>query len=251
MPRRPRVATGGVVYHVLNRAAGRLTLFRTDGDYAAFLRVLAEACRRSPGVRLLCYCLMPNHFHLVLWPRRDGELSEFMRWLTVTHAQRLHARRHNAGTGPVYQGRFKSFPVEREDMYFLVVCRYVERNALRANRVSRAQDWRWCSLWAREQPRGTGGKRRESGDDAQLPPLLPRSEWPVEARRDWVAWVNTAETEKELEALRRSARRGTPYGSGRWALRTAEALGLLPTLRPRGRPPKRPRDEPAAHAARK
>src|SRR6476469_5867389 len=98
MPRRPRVATGGVVYHVLNRAAGRLTLFRKDEDYAAFLRVLCEACRRFPGVRVLCYCLMPNHWHLGLWPRRDGELSEFLRWLTVTPAQRLHAHRHTGGS---------------------------------------------------------------------------------------------------------------------------------------------------------
>jgi putative transposase len=108
---------GGLVYHVLNRAVGRGQLFEEEPDYAAFERVLAEAVRRI-STRVVCYCLMPNHWHMVLWPRADDELSEFMRWLTVTHTQRWHAHRRTAGTGPVYQGRFKSFPIQ-QDYHFL------------------------------------------------------------------------------------------------------------------------------------
>ncbi|HJZ56017.1 MAG TPA: transposase [Gemmataceae bacterium] len=111
MPRRHRVATGGYVYHMLNRAVGRRTLFRKDGDYAAFETILRQAPDFRP-MHLLAYCLMPNHWHLVLWPRADGDLSEYVRWLTVTHTQRYHAHYHAAGTGPVYQGRFKSFPIQ-------------------------------------------------------------------------------------------------------------------------------------------
>jgi putative transposase len=81
---------------------------------------------------------MPNHWHLVLWPRKKGELSEFMRWLTVTHTQRWHASHRTSGTGPLYQGRFKSFPIEDDD-HLLAVVRYVERNALRAKLVARAE----------------------------------------------------------------------------------------------------------------
>ena len=83
---------------------------------------------------------------MVLWPKKDGEMTEFLRWLTLTHSQRLHAHRHTTGYEHIYQGRFKSFPVE-QDQAALNVIRYVERNALRAQLVSRAQNWRWCSLW--------------------------------------------------------------------------------------------------------
>ena len=97
---------GGLAYHVLNRGVARMQVFDDADDFAAFGRVLAEAAARVPTIRLLGYCLMPNHWHLVVWPKGDGQLSEFMRWLTVTHTQRWHAHHHSSGTGPVYQGRY-------------------------------------------------------------------------------------------------------------------------------------------------
>ena len=100
MPRRLRVSSGGFAYHVLNRAVARQRIFRTAKDYEAFERVLGEAKERLP-MRLLAWCVMPNHWHLVLWPRGDGDLSEFMRWLSVTHTQRWHAAHHTSGTGPL------------------------------------------------------------------------------------------------------------------------------------------------------
>lgn len=223
MPRRLRQATGGWVYHVLNRAAGRSRLFSKAADYAAFETVLEQAWWRLP-VRLLSFCVMPHHFHLVLWPREDGDLSEFMRWLTVTHTRRWHAHRHTAGTGPVYQGRFKSFPVQ-EDAHLLTVCRYVERNALRAGLVRQAESWRPCSLW-----------RRQSGEPT--PWLLEQEQWPVRAPRNWMAAVNRAQNAREEEALRKAIARGTPYGDPAWQVQTARRLGLESTLRPRGRPRK-------------
>ena len=231
MPRRPRVGPGGLAYHVMNRAPGRVTLFRDEGDYAAFERVLAEAVGRF-AVRLCAYCLMPNHWHLVPWPRKDGELSRFMQWLTMTHTQRLHAARHSAGRGHVYQGRFKSFPVQR-DGHYLSVCRYVERNALRANLVRRAQDWRWCSLW-----------RRLNGDEEAK--ALLHEPWPVErpADREWLRFVNAPQSEEELAALRESLRRGRPYGDELWQRRTARRYGLEFTLRPPHRPKKAKRRGP-------
>src|ERR1700758_3734011 len=147
MPRQARSAPGGYVYHALNRGVARLPLFEKDGDYEAFERVLGEALLEHP-TRVLGYCLMRNHWPFVLWPAADGELTAFLRWLTHTHTQRYHAHYHTAGTGHLYQGRFKSFPVQ-EDEHLFTVCRYTERNALRANLVARAQDWRWCSLWRR------------------------------------------------------------------------------------------------------
>ena len=138
MPRRPRIGLGGIVFHVLNRAVGRAVLFRRAADFARFENVIEEAVTRT-SMRLLTYSIMPNHWHLVLWPEQDHSLSEFMRWVTVTHTQRWHAEHKTAGTGPLYQGRFKSFPIQ-QDRHFLTVCRYVEANSLRAGLVKKAED---------------------------------------------------------------------------------------------------------------
>jgi putative transposase len=211
-----------MVYHVLNRGVGRMTLFDKPADYEAFECVMQQTIERSE-TRLLSYCLMPNHWHLLLWPREDGELSEVLRWLTVTHTQRWHAHRQTAGTGPVYQGRFKSFPVQ-SDEHFLTVARYVERNAVRANLVQRAEDWRWGSLWQREH------------EVAPLARLLAR--WPVARPLDWLRRVNRAITAAELAAVRKCVQRGQPFGGERWVRSTAARLGLASTLRPRGRPRK-------------
>ena len=125
MGRPLRVSAGGYAYHCLDRGNGRATVFRKDGDYEAFERILTETQAHVPGMRLLAYCLMPNHWHLVLWPRRDGELSDFLHWLTLTHTQRWHAHYHDVGGGHLYQGRFKSFPIQ-EDEHYLAVCRYAD-----------------------------------------------------------------------------------------------------------------------------
>ena len=230
MPRHARIAPGGFVYHALNRGVARLPLFEKDGDYEAFERVLAEALTEYP-TRVLAYCVLPNHWHFVLWPAADGELTDFLRWLTHTHTQRWHAHYHTAGTGHLYQGRFRAFPVQKDDHLYAVL-RYVERNALRAGLVRRAETWRWCSLW-----------RRHAGTDKERALLHP---WPLPLPADWVEHVNRPQTEAELDAVRRSVVRGRPFGSAAWERQTAARLGLEYTLRPRGRPKKGPtRSEPA------
>ena len=222
MGRPKRAADGGLVYHVLNRANARMTIFEKEGDYQVFEEILEEAVARF-GTQLLAWCLMPNHWHLVVFPAENGELSRFVGWITLTHTQRWHAHRHSTGSGHVYQGRFKSFPTQN-DGHFLTVCRYAERNALRANLVARAEDWRWSSLW------------RWSQGNAQQKMLL--SPWPVRRSADWLAHVNAPQTEQELAALRRCVQRGCPHGSQAWSAHTIARLGLETTLRPRGRPKK-------------
>lgn len=228
MPRPPRTAPGGFIFHVLNRAQGKRAIFHHDRDYLAFERVLAEVQERVP-MRILAWCVMPNHWHLLLWPREDGDLSKHMRLLTLTHTQRVHAYRGSTGTGHVYQGRYKSFVVQN-DSYFLTASRYVEANALRANLVRRAEDWRWGSLW----------RRQRSLEDQ--PPRL--HDWPVARPADWLSYVSQKPEATELEAVRRSARRGCPYGDEVWVQSTAEQLGLTTTLRARGRPPKDQESDP-------
>jgi REP-associated tyrosine transposase len=218
MPRTARASVGGMVYHVLNRGNGRAEVFHKDGDFAAFLDLMAAANERLP-VRILGYALMPNHFHLVLWPRADGDLSRWMQWLLTSHVRRYH--RHYQSSGHVWQGRFKAFPIERDE-HLLTVLRYVERNPLRAKLVRTAEAWPWSSLSWR-----SGGKR---------PELL--SDWPVACPRNWLARVNAVESEPDLAALHRSISRGAPFGNQRWSQRVAARLGLESSLRPRGRPKK-------------
>ena len=152
MARRPRLAAGDLAYHVLNRRVGRLSLFDQPADYAAFETILAEA-QTQTGIRIAAYCLMPSHWHLLLWPRRDGELSEVLRWMTVTHTQRWHAHHHTAGTGPVYQGRFKSLPVQT-DAHFLTVARYVEAQCA-AGEAGGAAGGLAMVEWMATDPRGS------------------------------------------------------------------------------------------------
>ncbi len=222
MPRAKRYCPGGMVFHCLNRAVARLTLFEEDENYEAFEGVLEEAQQRVP-LRILDYTVMPNHWHLVLWPHTDTQVSEFLRWLTVTHTMRWHAHYQTSGTGHLYQGRFKSFPIQ-EDEHLLAVLRYVERNPVRGGLAKRAEDWRFGSAWRRAH--GNAKSRR----------LL--SAWPLRRPRGWLENVNRPQTEAEVAALRRCTQRGAPYGDERWTRRSARKLGLASTLRPRGRPKK-------------
>ena len=223
MPRTARAIEAGGYYHVLNRGNGRMNLFGKDADYDAFVRLLAEGIEREP-VDLLAWCLMSNHWHLVLRPRRADALGRLMGWIGVTHVRRHHAHYHTSGSGHVYQGRFKSFPVQ-DDGHFLTVCRYVEANPLRAGMVKAAEDWRWSSLGDR------GGARS-----------LATADWPVDRPRTWTAIVNRSMKAADVEAVRTSIARGRPLGDADWVARTAKRLNLDFTLRPRGRPKKREKE---------
>jgi putative transposase len=206
------------VYHVLNRGVRRATLFEQPSDYRAFERVLMQTLQRFP-VRVLAYCAMPNHWHLIVWPTAPGELPRFMHWLTCTHAQRWHAHRGTSGTGAVYQGRYKAIPIE-SDRHFLRVCRYVERNPLRAGLVAKAEEWRWSSLWRRCHFCEDGMHR-----------------WPVDQPLDWLEQVNEPQNEAELAALRWAIQRNAPFGSVVWRDETARLLNVNPQFLPPGRPP--------------
>ena len=215
MARRHRIAPGGFVYHVMNRAAGRLVLFEPPSDYTAFERLMSRAQRRI-DMRILAYCLMPNHWHLLLWPERDRALSRFMHWLETIHTSHWKLERERTGRGAVYQSRFKSIPVQTDD-HLLTVWRYVERNPLRANLVASADLWRWSSLAKNRDPYG---------------PTLAIS--PCALPPDWRAYVNRPQTDAELEAVRSAIRNGEPFGDVDWRATTRATIGW----RRRGRPKK-------------
>jgi putative transposase len=220
MPRTARASAGNICYHVLNRGNGRAEVFHTDADYVAFLKLLGEANERV-SMRLLAWCLMPNHFHLVAWPRKAGDLSRWMQWLLTAHVRRYH--RHYQSSGHVWQGRFKAFPIQ-QDQHLLTVIRYVERNPVRARSipVRKAERWPWSSIGS--PPAGI-----------EVPKLHPG---PVPRGAGWLEYVNEPQTEAELADVRESISRGRPYGSDQWTRATARRLGLESSLRPRGRPRK-------------
>jgi putative transposase len=220
MPRHARVTPGGYVYHILNRTVAGLPLFRKEADFEAFERIMVEAHERHP-LRILAWCLMRNHWHFVVWPREDGEVTAYFRWLAHTHAMRWHVAHNTVGRGHLYQGRFKSFPIE-ENEHFFTATRYVERNALSAGVVRRAEEWRWGSLWARRQ------------GNEQLRSIL--SDWPLNRPRNWVALVNEPLKEKEVERFQICIARNRPFGSEAWQQQQARQLGLSHTLRNEGRP---------------
>jgi putative transposase len=199
---------------VVNRAAGRLILFETSSDFQAFERLLSQAQNRT-GMRILAYCLMRNHWHLLLWPRVETALSSFMQWLTGTHARRWALAHDAVGRGAVYQSRFKSIPVQ-SDHHLLTVWRYVERNPLRANLVSSAQDWHWSSL--------------SSTRNGRKAPDLNAS--PIDLPANWTAIVNTPHTAAELAMIRGAIECGAPFGDAQWSHAASETIGW----RARGRP---------------
>ena len=176
-------------------------------------------------MRILSYCLMPNHWHMVLYPAQDGDLSRFLHWITLTHTQRYHAAKRTIGHGHIYQGRYKSHVVQTNE-YYLQLVRYVERNPLRAGLVTHAEDWRWGSLW-----------RRILGT-SEAKTLL--ADWPVPLPEGYLTWVNAdlKNEDNALDEIRSSVNRGKPYGSESWVDNMVKKFGLEITIRRRGRPKK-------------
>ena len=218
MARFARVVVPGVPHHVTQRGNRRLETFFNDGDYRAYLDLLAEYCAAAE-VAVWAYCLMPNHVHLILVPRDADGLRR-----ALGEAHRRYTRRVNfreGWRGHLWQERFHSFALD--EGHLLAAARYVELNPVRAGLARRARDWRWSSARAH-----LAGK-----DDAlvQVAPLL-------ELVPDWRAFLAGGLAEDALEAIRRHARTGRPLGSAAF-LEALEAR-LDRALRPgkRGRKPK-------------
>ncbi len=217
----PRIARGlmdNCIYHVINRGNAGQKVFRKEEDYEAFVQLMEEAKERC-GVSILAYCIMPNHFHMALVPGQKEELSLWMQWLMTSHVRRYH--RHYGSSGHIWQGRYKSFPVQ-EDRYLLTLLRYIEGNPVRAAMVESAMAWKWSS------------HRENTGSMERLLTSAP----PIGLPPDWTRYVDTPLTARDLEKLRESVRRQAPYGQPEWQAEMCATLGLESTMRRRGRPHK-------------
>jgi len=218
MPRHPRVSPDGFVQHVLNRGDHRDTIFHKPPDFRAFLAVIAESAHRIP-MRILAYCIMRNHFHLVLWPYAGRDLPCFMQQVMNTHINRYLRHYPPSSPGHIYQGRYGNSLIETGPA-LLRVMRYVEANALSAGIVKRADHYKWSSA------------SPHAGDPGR--PTL--ADWPIARPVDWREYLNTPTAADEWKKLQRSARRGAPYGSDEWVQTVAAAYRLESAVRPRGRP---------------
>lgn len=147
MPRPPRFQRGDHVYHLVNRAAFGITIFQYSSDYKLFESLLFEARVRFQ-IRILAYCLMPNHWHILVWPRADGRLAEFAHWLTSVHAHRWNASRGRTGRGSLYQNRYKSKLIHNPQYYWAASI-YIELNPVRARLVATPSEWPWSSFLRR------------------------------------------------------------------------------------------------------
>ena len=194
MPHSLRSDFAGQIYHALNRGNARNKIFFKDADFEAFERVVQLGLEKYP-VDLIAYQWMGNHWHMVISPQKDKAMSAFLGWVTMTHTQRYHAHNKTTGYGPVYQGRYKSFPVQHDD-HFHTVCRYVERNALTAKIVKRAEDYRWGSLW------------NWCGGDS----VIQLSAWPVKRLPRWIERVNEPITKKRKQRCRNASNAVVPSG---------------------------------------
>ena len=222
MGRAPRVDISNHIFHVINRANSRLKIFHNQRDYQHFESLLEEAAKRS-DMRIIAYVVMPNHWHLLLHPRNDGDVATFMQWLTLTHTQQYHARTKTIGHGHLYQGRYKSFIVS-DDSYLKAVIKYIERNPVRAKLSKTVETWRW----------GSGFPRLDGVEQENRLITTPPSKLP----KNYRTWVNTPESKKELEAVRTSVNKGQPFGNMEWVKRVVERFGLQSTTRGAGRPKK-------------
>jgi putative transposase len=217
MPRTARAIEADCCYHVLNRGNKKARIFHTAEDYAQFQLLISRAQERHE-LPILAACLMPNHIHLVVQPRGASDLAKWMHWVFTTHVRWHHAKYES--TGRLWQGRFKAFAIQ-SDHHLLTVMRYVERNALRANLVERAEDWQWGSLaWRRSR----GGLEL-----AQPPAPLPSY---------WRQLVNEPQSAAEIAELRTCVNRQRPFGAEEWVAAQAKALGVDQSIAPIGRPRK-------------
>ena len=222
MPRNARVDIGGEIYHVINRANGRFQIFNKDEDYKLFEQILTET-KELFDMRILAYQLMPNHFHLVLYPRKNGDLGLFMHRLSNAHTRKVHARTNTNGSGHLYQGRYKSFLIDR-DNYLFAVIKYVERNAVRAKLVRSCENWRWGSAW-----------RRINGTTQEKKLLDQKS---FQLPDDYLNCINTTEDTDSLSIIRTSVNKSVPYGRGKWVDNMVLKYRLESTLKSPGRPKK-------------
>ena len=219
MARLARLVIPGLPHHITQRGNRRQQTFFNDGDYAAYVELMAQWCR-DEGVEIWSYCLMPNHIHLIAVPSSQEGLRR-----AIGEAHRRYTRRINfrqKWRGYLWQGRFASFVMD--EPHLLAAARYIELNPVRAGLVAKAENWPWSSARA-----------HLAGRDDQLVKVAPL----LTMIPDWCAFLNSAMPEEELRDIRQHSRTGRPLGDETFLDRLEGMVGRLLKPQKRGRKPKK------------
>ncbi len=220
MARQPRLDIADQIFHVINRSNARWDIFKSDKDFQGVVKSLVETLELIP-IDIFAFCIMSNHWHFVVRPKANGDMGGFFGKFTQKTTQRWHTKHGTVGTGHLFQGRFKSFLVEKDE-YFIQLAKYVEANALRAKMVKNAEDWPWSSLCLRL-------KNSELAKKILMP-------WPIEIPKNYLSLVNHPLAKTQLDNIRTSVEKSRPFGSEAWVGKQVDRYDLGYTLRQPGRP---------------
>lgn len=217
MPRIARVVIPRCPHHITQRGNRREEVFHDHEDYVVFLKLLEKYCQMH-GVAVECYCLMPNHLHLVVVPEKEGALGKSLKPVFLRYAQHINWK--HTLTGRLWQGRFFSCPLDEEHHWAAI--RYAEQNPVRAGLIGRAEEYPFssaaihCGLKANRFLRGIAGHQREIGN--------------------WSEWLAEGESAAHIDVLRRNSRTGRPAGSEAFLKRVEKKTGRALKAKSVGRP---------------
>ncbi len=232
MPRKPRMYLAGVPCHVVQRGNNRDSCFFTDDDYAFYLEVLADACRRYQ-VHVHAYVLMTNHVHLLLTPQTVDGVSRVMQSVGRRYVQYVNRTYRRCGT--LWESRHKASPVEAEQ-YLLTCYRYIEMNPVAAGMVAHPGEFRWSSYGA-----NAWGKHCDLVSPHALYLALGED---ALSRRLRYRELFAGRLPKELvHQIRTASEFSMPLGNDRFRQQIERALGRSIGQAKRGRPLARPADE--------
>jgi putative transposase len=219
MPRVARAVFPGIPHHITQRGNRGEEVFFVGEDRLTYLRWLSEYCQKYE-VKVLAYCLMTNHIHLVMTPSTAEGLQRVLKPLHMRYSQRVNRAR--GWKGHLWQGRFFSSPLD--EAYLWAAIRYVERNPVRAGMVVKAEEYRWSSAAAHCGLRS---------DKVLTQPWLAKVRESIE---EWSLWLSGGDDEESIRILRRNIEKGLPCGSEGFIQKLGIVANRMLEYRPQGRP---------------
>lgn len=222
MPRIARVVAQGYPHHITQRGNYRQKIFSSDTDREKYLSLTDTESKRY-GLKILAYCLMPNHVHFIAVPENDDSMGKVFKYANMKYSQAYNKK---IGTGGhLFQGRF--FSSVMDERYVIACARYIERNPVRAKMVKTPCDWKWSSAKAHcgIDERDTFGVRA----------LFDYADYP---QKNWKKFIEEPDDAEEIKRIRSQTRRGRPLGENQFIRKLEKKLNRFLALKPRGRPKK-------------
>ena len=196
MPKRILRIPGRIPLHVCNRSAAQIKIFHSAADYVRFETCLKEMLEKFP-LRLFAFCIMPNHWHLLIEGDSGQEVTQGLHWLGTTHAIRLRKDTGSIGRGAVYQNRFRAYPIQRNGAFYRVA-HYIERNPVDASLCPQPEKWLWSSA------------------SPEKATNLTLADWPISKPSNWAKTIQNPLDEVVLGQIHSHEILQRPYGDPEW-----------------------------------